>query len=74
MEVTFFFAVLKSFEYKIAISANFEQTVKNSIDKYMVKIFWPKILGKVMNHICQSVSAVSTLISTGNLRTLTAIF
>ena len=29
MEVTFF-AVFKSFEYKIAISANFVQTVKNS--------------------------------------------
>ena len=26
----FFFAVVKSFEYKIAISANFVQTVKNS--------------------------------------------
>ena len=26
----FFFAVIKSFEYKIAISANFVQTVKNS--------------------------------------------
>ena len=26
-----FFAVVKSFEYKIAISANFVQTVKNSI-------------------------------------------
>ena len=27
-----FFAVVKSFEYKIAISANFVQTVKNSIN------------------------------------------
>ena len=26
----FFFAIVKSFEYKIAISANFVQTVKNS--------------------------------------------
>ena len=30
MEVTFL-AVVKSFEYKIAISANFVQTLKNSI-------------------------------------------
>ena len=29
---SFFFAVVKSFEYKIAISANFVQTVKNSND------------------------------------------
>ena len=28
-EVTVFFAVVKYFEYKIAISANFVQTVKN---------------------------------------------
>ena len=32
----FFFAVVKSFEYKIAISANFVQTVKNSIVKIIV--------------------------------------
>ena len=32
----FFFTVVKSFEYKIAISANFVQTVKNSLaDKWL---------------------------------------
>ena len=32
----FFFAVVKSFGYKIAISANFVQTVKNSIVTFLV--------------------------------------
>ena len=31
----FFFAVVKSFEYKIAISANFVQTVKNSNEFFL---------------------------------------
>ena len=34
----YFFAVVKSFEYKIAISANFVQTVKNSIKCMFFKI------------------------------------
>ena len=37
----FFFAVIKSFEYKIAISANFVQTVKNSNISHRISARYP---------------------------------
>ena len=39
----FFFAAVKSFEYKIAISANFVQTVKNSYVPSSARIVMAKL-------------------------------